>query len=428
MAPNQTQTNTLEPPRQRRVVLGIGLAIGLGVGVAVGLFAGSHGGASIDDDGTTDQTSLGQIEEILREPQGFARVEHLSRVLSSVDATPHLDLRDILESPQLRISSAESLLLLRFWANQSATDAFDWAWSQSPPAYRSAAVDLTTELLATADPALALRSIRAHAPSRSSGARGGATDNALIRGWLASGEPGVEDYIRDLGIGFARQRSLSAYARERIRRNEIESLEQWAESLPDEPRRFKLAAFRQIGSELAIYDPALGVAWCDKHCDGPFGLSVRQLVATRWAATDGRAALEWASQYPDDPTIHLAIRDAYRTWYRADSEAALAFVDELGFERAVGSWFSPAVGLYAALIAPTRPAEALRWALAEEDPERSESNVLSILRRWRAIDEAAAEAWLESSTLTEKARRMARQPIPNQRARRAAGPGDASGE
>ena len=32
------------------------------------------------------------------------------------------------------------------------------------------------------------------------------------------------------------------------------------------------------------------MTWCEAHCDGPFGSSLRQLIATHWVAQDAQEA------------------------------------------------------------------------------------------------------------------------------------------
>ena len=66
--------------------------------------------------------------------------------------------------------------------------------------------------------------------------------------------------------------------------------------------------------------------------------------------------------------------------------------------------------IYARLLSVDDPVEAIRWAeRIENDPER-ETVLIGIARVWRHLDEAAAEAWLVQSSLSEAAREKARTP------------------
>lgn len=365
------------------------------LGLAAGLF--------IPWEALRGPASLETIEDALNEPDGLVRAGRLTDALLRVDAETAGSLQALLESPKRRLPATELLLILESWAHHDPAAASAWAQQHSPAATRALATALTMEIHASRDPQAALR-MRVRAPPDVGNAR----DDALVRGWVASGQPGIEEFMRALGKGPPQQRALQAYGRARLRRGEREALEQWVESLPDEPREFKLAAFRQIGVVLTEDDPARGVAWCDEHCDGPFGELLRQLVATRWAMIDARSAIEWISRYPDDPGTPRAVRDAFRGWVRQDRESALAFAEGMGIEGAASSWFRPAAEVYAAAIAKERPLEALEWAQLEPDPEQREAGLIAITREWRRRDEAAAEAWLETSPLSQAARDQVR--------------------
>jgi hypothetical protein len=60
---------------------------------------------------------------------------------------------------------------------------------------------------------------------------------------------------------------------------------------------------------------------------------------------------------------------------------------------------------------PDSPAEAAGWAERVEDEAARERLLVWIARRWRALDEPAAEAWLIQSPLSEAARERARKPL-----------------
>ena len=143
-----------------------------------------------------------------------------------------------------------------------------------------------------------------------------------------------------------------------------------------------------MGSELAQADPAAAVAWCAAHCEGPFGSNVRKLVAARWAARDGPAALTWLATAPANTERELAVRDAFLTWLRRDREAALGWMGTRGRE-GVAPWLRPALDLYAVAISRESGAEALTWAALIEDEARRETAFVAIARRWRANDESA---------------------------------------
>ena len=70
----------------------------------------------------------------------------------------------------------------------------------------------------------------------------------------------------------------------------------------------------------------------------------------------------------------------------------------------------PILPLYAQLLAEDSPADAIGWAERIERDEDREVVLVKVARAWRRADEAAAEAWLLESSLSEKAREKVRDP------------------
>ncbi len=60
------------------------------------------------------------------------------------------------------------------------------------------------------------------------------------------------------------------------------------------------------------------MAFCDAHCEGPYGLHVRQKIALRWASRDGPGAMEWVSNAPAGQERDWAVRSAMSGWWSAD--------------------------------------------------------------------------------------------------------------
>ncbi len=189
-----------------------------------------------------DGESRQAILEVLRDPEAFARARRLSTLLPTLGPEAVPEVRRALENPAVDRGAVEIALLVRFWATHDPASAASWALARSPLGFRAAALVPAIEAWATADPRAAhawTRSIPAGAAANSELAQ-----VALVRGWFDSGHPGLENYTRDLGPSFERQRALAALARKTIQRDGPSTVMRWAEALPDEPKRFKLAAFR----------------------------------------------------------------------------------------------------------------------------------------------------------------------------------------
>jgi len=289
---------------------------------------------------------------------------------------------------------------LQFWIDRDAKGAAEWISKSAPLGYRMFALDAAVERVAASDPKDALRYV-------GSGHRADTRLlKPLIRGWVRSGQPGVEDWIRDLDYGFKRQKALGAYARARIAHDGAAAAIAWLEGLPDTEDGFKGEAFLRMTTELTYADPAAGVAWYEKHRDGPYGAGLMTTVADAWAGVDGPAAMHWVSQQPPGKERDDAVLDGIRSW---------GIVDVQGMKRWARSaerlddWFQPGLPILSRLLAADDPAEGIRYAERITDEERRHLTLLQIARQWHASDPAAAEAWLAQSPLTEEERERALQ-------------------
>ena len=235
---------------------------------------------------------------------------------------------------------------------------------------------------------------------------------ALVRGWFESGHAGLEQYIRDLGRSIQRQRALFAYALAILRKQGSEALMRWAESVPEADAVYKLSVYRQVTSALGVFDRDAALRWCDAHCDGPYGSGLRQRIARPWLRDEGGVPpLEWLSREPEGEDKETSLRVIFATWGIIDREAAL---DWMAAQTAgePAPWVRSIFAHYAKLLAADSPAKAIEWAERVEDDREREAALILVAHMWRQQDEAASEAWLLQSSLSEEAREKARKPVP----------------
>lgn len=360
--------------------------------------------------------SAGSVAEALQEKDPIARVGRLAAALQALGPQAAVEAQEILAEPQFDYGVGELELLVRVWAKSDAPAATDWALRAAPEGCPLSTIVPAIEEWALQDPRAAAEAVRK--ATRVRGPTSTPAELALVRGWFASGEPGVDEFIRDMGIGFERQRALSTLCSKMIERDGPESVQRWAEGIPDDDPRFKLAAFRQVGSELAKVDVEAAIAWCDEHCDGPYGSNVRTQIAIRYVPSDPEAAMAWLASVPPGIERDYAVRGGYGAWLRRDRDAARDWVTEKGIDW-VEPWFVPAVGRYAMARAMVDPEAAIEWAALIPDEEKRELAYITIFKHWRYRDEAEALAWLQESPLSEEAREKAlvRDPLelPSQR-------------
>jgi hypothetical protein len=341
------------------------------------------------------------LEQIFSEPDRFRRHAALADRLGSMDASGVAEVVAALRTESHVPNAAESLLLIAFWASHEPEPATRWAMTSAPPSYRAAAIAESLVHWARTDPEAVIRELQIT----------GGTGNqpalmaALIRGWHASGKPGLADYVRDLGPGFDQQRAIASWARAEIHANGALATANWAETwLPDLEAKAQLAVVRQVGSELTRAEPDAGVAWCNTHCEGPHGDALRQLVATRWASREPEVALDWvASANAADPLQRQrAMRAAFRTVAIQHPARALSWIEKGEPRQLSAPWMQPAVEITVGLLMTDRPPDALRWSEHLTDTENRHSAQVAVLRSWRESDPQAGDAWLETATLASE--------------------------
>ena len=395
------------------------------IAAAVGVLALPGCDAASPPRGASPETALrppnatdGALLQALRDRDPYARVRALGALLPSLGPEAIPEMERALRDPTLDLGAAEYELLVRFWASHAPEAATRWVADKSPIFHRNALVQIALPAWVAVDlqaSLIVVREWQAVRPDlREAAARG------LVLGWYAAGLPGLQQYIQDMGGGFEQQLALATYLRAAIAKEGAAPVMRWAESVPEENPAYKLAVYRQVASALPLFDQPAAMRWCEAHCDGPFGNNLRNILAGRWVASDGAAALEWLSTAPDGHEKDLAIRASFATWGSLEREAALAFMANHADAGGLAAWLKPALPVYAVLLAEGSPAEAVEWAQRIEREREREVTLIRIARRWRESDPTAAEAWLEKSPLSEAAREKVRNPESAGGARKAA--------
>src|SRR5262249_18273287 len=235
-----------------------------------------------------------------------------------------------------------------------------------------------------------------------------------VRGWYESGHPGLEDYIHSLGVGFERQRALSAYSNAIIRDKGSAALVKWAEAVPEKDQGYKTDVYRRTAIALVPHDVDAAKAFCEKYCEGDFGSNMRTRIADRWSRDDPKSALEWLANSPSSQDTSLSTRISFANWGAKDRPAATRWLKEQ-IDKSAGNeppkWLEPTLPIYARLLAKDSPSEGLVWAERLKDAHDRRVIMVELAHDWyHNKDKAAAEAWLAQSSLDEEARAMVRSP------------------
>lgn len=246
----------------------------------------------------------------------------------------------------------------------------------------------------------------------------------LVRGWYESGEPGLSEFVLSTGSSQAGQHLVARYAAELRFDKGAAGVAAWLDSvrtMSDVPQIMIVHAHRKGIAEMAVADPDAAIAYCDLHCDEPYGDNARERLADFLGVLgEGEQAVRWleSAEDADQEQRSYALRAAFRQWALSDQPAALAWAEDALPKYRDREWFLDTGRLVLGILTRKAPERAVRWTeVIPEGKERVDS-LIAIGRRWRELDEDAAEAWLETSPLDEEARQTARTPVVYKNSRR----------
>jgi hypothetical protein len=365
--------------------------------------AGGSGAASGPD------FTYESLVELVTNPDHFAVARTLGERLPTLGPGSLPALKEVLENASdVDLDAVSFELLMRYWALHEPAEATYFAMVKAPRAYAVAAIYATLWPWAAADPQKALENAKIW--TMAEGDPGAAAQIALVRGWYDSGKPGLEQYIQDLGASFQRQRAVLTYATAMIRAHGGEAAIRWAEAVPKDDAPYKADVLQGVASALVPLDLDAAQRFCDAHCEGPNGSTMRDWIARRWSRRDGAAAIEWLAKAPESAQRDVTIRYTYSVWAGRVPETALRWLKEKRAANPRPAWIAATTPPYARALGQTEPAEALSVAEEIAGPQERDMIKVEILRGWRQRDEAAAERWLQASSLAADVLARVRQP------------------
>jgi len=352
-----------------------------------------------------------RILTILNEPNRLNRVEALLGELRAIPASEVGGIREILRDSDLKFRETERVLLVSRWAEDDPYGATQWAMRSEKGTARHLAIEEAAKALATVDPEALVQSYDVEAV----GDKVPSLLTALVEGWALSGKGGLDDYVLSMGNADVRSSAEKELARVRVAELGAAGAIEWAEGL-QRGERSKNLLYREVGGEAAKLDPGIAAEWCDRVCDLPVGRWMTQEVARSWGRRDGTKMMDWLLTRPDVQETWVAARIGFREFILIDESGAKAWLGQTTDEQRRTNTMRGPISMYANQISVSDSLGALGWTeyLADEK-ERTTAQVV-IARRWRKQDEAAAEAWLQASSLSELDRERARKPpgaVPN---------------
>ena len=359
------------------------------------------------------------VDDVLSGEDQLTRAAELATALQGFGPEALADVEEAwatIEEDTGGSKTLELTLLVGWWCRYEPEGAFSWLNGK----YRHLNPVMMTTLVrcwATRSPIAASRAVTSLPKVRQTQDTPQLI-NAVVIGWNASGESGVEEFLMALSSDVNRQIALTALANAKVRRDGVEEAIRWAQALPDSASGdFKQQAHRRVATAIAGVDPIRAAGWAETLLAGEWGTGVPRRVAQRWSQEDGQAAMEWLRSLPTSPDLPKAFEDTYRRWLSNDREAALEWLPDQKRDASL----DPAVSLYAQSVARDDPEAALPWAAQVQDATRRDETLEQIARIWMRRDGDTARAWIETSDLSDNARQRVYAAAEKNRARKQPG-------
>ncbi|MCH2184696.1 hypothetical protein MK280_02375 [Myxococcota bacterium] len=348
-----------------------------------------------------DQAMYGELRGLLLEPETLTRVSLLSAELSNMGPEDLDSVAALLESHALGLGQIEAALLVRFWVTHDAEGASEWATSSrvSIP-IRLAVLCALIETWASIDPEGPLPIVNEYLVFPSDLVPP-AVLSSYVRGWYASGQPGVLEYLRTLEPSKARSRALTTFARQSLGGIGFDETAQILLDYPREDYQFRSQLWRYAAPEMLREDREKTLAFCAAYCDRFEGAFVRQRLAREWMNSPNVVPLEvmdWLSVAPAGQERDFAVQQALEIWTRDDSEALAEWGLELAQDQ-VDPWLYPGLAIVAAAVAHQDPYTAIE--LVEQiKPESARNMGLNRIGTFfMRNDPEEAEVWLTTASL-----------------------------
>ena len=351
-----------------------------------------------------EQTS--NILDIIGERDLFGRTEKLISVLRAVPADQTPVFEEVLKQIKVPNRELDRLLIVTAWAKHDAPAATRWTKNREhDEVVRSAMYTETVYAWVVEDPGSFLADMEM-ALYMKPGIEVSMM-RALIRGWFDSGEPHLEEYIRDMTPqSMDRQRAVDILVRLMIERDGAAATIEWAKTLPGDGT-YRATVYSRVAGQVAAVDSKLAVDWCAEVCGSPLGEGMPHMMAVRWAKESPQEAMDFIVSLPDAVGVRTGARAAYRRFLIDEPEQSSAWMERTTEEQRRGPVMQGSVGMYInKLSGQGQPLKAIEWLGYLQKEEEREARLIPILRRWLRRDEPAAEAWIAQSSMSDEAKLM----------------------
>lgn len=172
----------------------------------------------------------------------------------------------------------------------------------------------------------------------------------------------------------------------------IEAAKSWVNRIDDDS--LKGGALTRVADEYAREDLQGAIDWAKSYAGEDYADGAVRQVAGRWAESDPQAVLEWGANLPESAQAGV-FAEALNEWTETDPVAASEYLANMGHSPAKDA----AVQGFANELAREDPQSAIVWAETIADEQMRIDTLTRVAQSYYRSDQAAAQAWLESSGL-----------------------------
>ncbi len=120
--------------------------------------------------------------------------------------------------------------------------------------------------------------------------------------------------------------------------------------------------------------------------------------------------MDFVTSLSNAVAVRTGSRAAYRRFLITEPDRASAWMEKTTEEQRRGPVMQGPVGMYMnKLSGQGQPLLAIEWLEYIQDEDERNARLIPVMRRWLKQDEAAAEAWMAQSSMSEDAKLMAHQ-------------------
>jgi hypothetical protein len=337
---------------------------------------------------------------ILALPDGVERIRRFAELLQASDVDDAPEIAEVFEFSVRDAGDVELAVFAEWWTHAEPETAYRWAddhWRSDSPRV----VATVVRTWAREDPALAFEfGFRNRRLGGAPFFRDELID-AVIVGWVESGQPGVLDFIfSKMKDPSKLQRALRSLGRAKVVTLGVPGALEWATEANFTDPKARNYLVVNVASAAADQDPELVAEFiASKEAEGQPFPGVHRRIAARWARYEPLEAIQWIEGLEDEKEREHAIDGAAINWFLKDPRGAFEWYEAQDFE----PWLEPmATQYFQARLRMAKP--DFDWqALIEEHalPIQTDNirwGVIALtLQRWSAQDADAVEAWLAAN-------------------------------